>query len=60
MYLEFLAKLCSSRFASPHKTSNKTDKEKMRLLYVSFTRAKNKLYVFLPINEEDKVPVLGT
>jgi hypothetical protein len=29
MYLEFLAKLCSSRFASPHKTSNKTDKEKM-------------------------------
>ncbi len=29
MYLEFLAKLCSSRFESPRKTSNKTDKEKM-------------------------------
>lgn len=36
------------------------DKEKIRLLYVSFTRAKEKLYVICPINTEEKELALGS
>lgn len=50
----------ASRTTGEEASPLESDQEKMRLLYVSFTRAREKLYLLFPQNRDGKVPPLGT